>query len=159
MLTDPKLKSQVEALWDKLWAGGLSNPLDAIEQLSYLLFLKRLDDEENSRKRTADLRGTEYQPLFNDEKLRWKYWTGMAAGDALKHVKGKVFPELKKIGGAGSSFERQMENAEFKINKPNLLIEACKAIDEMQISSLNQDVQGDIYEYLLSHLNSAGRNG
>lgn len=159
MLTDPKLLSQVNALWDKLWTGGLSNPLDAIEQLSYLLFLKRLDDEENSRKRTADLRGTKYEPLFKDEKLRWNYWTGLAAGDALKHVKEAVFPELKKIGGNGSSFELQMENAEFKINKPNLLIEACKAIDEMNIAAQNQDVQGDLYEYLLSKLSTAGRNG
>lgn len=159
MLTDPTLRSKVDSLWDKLYAGGLANPLDAIEQLSYLIFLKHLDDEENNRKRTADLRGIAYEPTFADETLRWKYWTGMAAGDALKHVKEKVFPELKKISGAGSSFELQMANAEFKINKPNLLIEACKSIDEMNISGQNQDVQGDIYEYLLSRLNTSGRNG
>jgi type I restriction enzyme M protein len=159
MLTDTKLRSQVDSLWDKLWTGGLSNPLDAIEQFSYLLFLKRVDDEENNRKRMADLRGIEYKPLFEDEKLRWKYWTGLPASEALKYVKEKVFPELKKIGGSGSSFELQMEHAEFKINKPSLLIEACKAIDEMNISAQNQDVQGDLYEYLLSKLNTAGRNG
>ncbi len=159
MLTDPKLRSQVESLWNKLWTGGLPNPLDAIEQLSYLLFLKRIDDEENNRKRNADLRGEDYTPLFEDPKLRWSYWTGLAAGDALKHVKDQVFPMLKTIGGAGSSFELQMENAEFKINKASLLIEACKEIDAMQISHQNQDVQGDLYEYLLSKLNTAGRNG
>lgn len=159
MLTDSNLKSKVDALWDKLWTGGLSNPLDAIEQLSYLFFLKRMDDEENRRKRTADLRGLPYEPIFKDEELRWKFWTGKAAGEALKHVKEKVFPALKTISGAGSSFELQMENAEFKINKPALLIEACKAIDEMNLSAQNQDVQGDLYEYLLSKLNTAGRNG
>lgn len=159
MLTDSNLRSKVDSLWNKLWTGGLVNPLDAIEQFSYLLFLKRLDDEEKNRQRNANLRGQEYQPFFSDEKLRWNYWTGLAAGEALKHVKEKVFPELKKVGGEGSSFDLQMENAEFKINKPALLIEACKAIDEMQISAQNQDVQGDLYEYLLSKLNVAGRNG
>jgi type I restriction enzyme M protein len=159
MLTDSTLHSKVDSLWNKLWTGGLSNPLDAIEQLSYLLFMKRLDDAENEREQAARRRGAAYQSLFSDEKLRWSYWTNLKAEVALKHVKEQVFPALKTIGGAGSSFELQMENAEFKINKPSLLIEACRAIDEMHISQQNQDVQGDLYEYLLSKLNTAGRNG
>jgi type I restriction enzyme M protein len=159
MLTDPGLRSKVDSLWNKLWTGGLSNPLDAIEQLSYLLFMKRLDDAENVREQNTRRRGIEYRSLFTDEKLRWSYWTNLKADAALKHVKEQVFPVLKTIGGAGSSFELQMENAEFKINKPSLLIEACNAIDEMHISQQNQDVQGDLYEYLLSKLNTAGRNG
>lgn len=159
MLTDSALRSKVDSLWNKLWTGGLSNPLDAIEQLSYLLFMKRLDDAENAREQSARRLGKEYKSLFTDEKLRWGYWTNLKAEVALKHVKEQVFPSLKTIGGAGSSFELQMENAEFKINKPSLLIEACKAIDEMHVSQQNQDVQGDLYEYLLSKLNTAGRNG
>jgi type I restriction enzyme M protein len=159
MLTDPALRSKVDVLWNKLWTGGLVNPLDAIEQFSYLLFMKRLDDEENRRAQNARRRGRDYNSLFSDSELRWSYWTNLKAETALKHVKEKVFPALKAIGGAGSSFELQMENAEFKINKPSLLIEACKAIDEMHISQLNQDVQGDLYEYLLNRLNIAGRNG
>jgi type I restriction enzyme M protein len=159
MLTDPNLRSKVDALWNKLWTGGLSNPLDAIEQLSYLLFMKRLDDAEDAREQAARRRGQEHTPLFTDEKLRWRYWTNLKAEEALKHVKEKVFPALKTLGGAGSSFELQMENAEFKINKPSLLIEACRSMDEMHVSEQNQDVQGDLYEYLLSKLNTAGRNG
>jgi type I restriction enzyme M protein len=159
MLTDPKLRSQVNAIWNRLHSGGLPNPLDSIEQFSYLLFLKRIDDEENQNEQKARLRGLEFQPLFADKTLRWNFWTNLPAADALKHVKEKVFPTLKKIGSEGSSFELQMENAEFKINKPNLLIEVCKAIDEMHISQYNQDVQGDLYEYLLGYLNIAGRNG
>jgi len=159
MLTDPKLRSQVNAIWNKLHSGGLPNPLDSIEQFSYLLFLKRVDDEEKQREQTARIRGLEYQPLFTDKELRWDYWTNLPADKALKHVKEKVFPALKTIASKGSSFELQMENAEFKINKPNLLIEICNAIDEMQISARNQDVQGDLYEYLLGYLNIAGRNG
>src|SRR5438105_3168807 len=159
MLTDPALRSQIDALWDKLWAGGLSNPLDSIEQLSFLLFLKRLDETEQDRERDVRLGRKKREPVFPDPKLRWSYWTNLKAEDALKHVKEKVFPFVKNLGGSGGSFAEQMANAEFKINKPNLLIEACKAIDTMQISGQNQDVQGDLYEYLLSKLNTAGQNG
>ena len=159
MLTDSKLRSQVNAIWNKLHSGGLPNPLDSIEQLSYLLFLKRVDDEEKQREQNARLRGQEFAPLFADDELRWNYWTNLPAADALKHVKEKVFPALKMIGSGESSFAIQMENAEFKINKANLLIEVCKEIDAMQISQYNYDVQGDVYEYLLGHLNIAGRNG
>jgi len=159
MLTDPTLRSQIDALWDKLWAGGLSNPLDSIEQLSFLLFLKRLDEAEQDRERDVRLGRKKREPVFPDPKLRWSYWTNLKAEEALKHVKEKVFPFVKSLGGSGGSFAEQMANAEFKINKPSLLIEACKAIDAMQVSSQNQDVQGDLYEYLLGRLNTAGASG
>src|ERR1700730_8247127 len=159
MLTDITLRSAVEALWDKHWAGGLANPLDAIEQLSFLLFLKRLDEREQDAERAAKLRGKKFTPIFPSPDLRWSHWTQLPANTALKQVREVVFPFIKTLGGAGGSFAAQMENAEFKINKPSLLIEACKAIDAMQISSQNQDVQGDLYEYLLSKLNTAGQNG
>ncbi|MFO0967411.1 MAG: class I SAM-dependent DNA methyltransferase [Gemmataceae bacterium] len=159
MLTDPALRSKVDSLWDKLWSGGLSNPLDAIEQLSFLIFLKRLDEREQDAERAARLRGKKQQALFPDAAFRWSHWKQLPAEQALKHVKEKVFPFIKTLGGAGGSFARHMENAEFKINKPSLLVEAAKAIDDMEISSQNQDVQGDLYEYLLSKLNTAGQNG
>jgi len=158
VLTDPKLRSQVDQLWDKLWTGGLSNPLDAIEQLSYLIFLKRLDDIENRNQRQAQRRDQPYEPRIPEE-MRWGHWTHFKAEEALEHVKGEVFPWFKEMGQGGSSFERYMKNAEFKINKPSLLIEACQAIDQMQISAQNQDVQGDLFEYLLSKLTIAGRSG
>ena len=159
MLADTKLRSQVDSLWDKLWSGGLSNPLDAIEQLSYLIFLKQLDEREQDSERAAKKRGRKYEPLFANEELRWSYWSKLPGNKALKIVKEKVFPFLKKLGPKTGSFGEHMESAEFKINKPSLLIEACKAIDEMQISAQNQDVQGDLYEYLLARLNTAGTNG
>jgi type I restriction enzyme M protein len=146
MLADTKLRSQVDSLWDKLWSGGLSNPLDAIEQLSYLIFLKQLDEREQDAERAAKKRGHKHEPLFTNEELRWSYWSQLPGDKALKIVKEKVFPFLKKLGAKTGSFGEHMEGAEFKINKPSLLIEACKAIDEMQISAQNQDVQGDLYE-------------
>jgi type I restriction enzyme M protein len=160
LLTDPKLRSQVDQLWEKLWTGGLANPLDAIEQLSYLLFLKRLDDEENRREKQARMKNKTFKARIPAE-MRWGYWTKFEALKALAHMRDKVFPWLRDLGedDGRNSFARYMKNAEFKINKANLLIEACKAIDDMQISAQNQDVQGDLFEYLLSHLSIAGRNG
>ena len=158
MLTDPDLRSKVDQLWNQLWTGGLSNPLDAIEQFSYLLFLKRLEDIENQRKRQAQRRGEAYTPRIPDEVL-WSHWTQMEAPAALAHVKEVVFPAIRQMSDGQNSFSTYMQNAEFKINKPNLLISACKLIDQMQISQQNQDVQGDLYEYMLSYLSVSGRNG
>lgn len=165
MLTDSVLRSKVDQLWDKLWSGGLSNPLDAIEQISYLLFMKRLDEEETRREKLARLRNTAYQSLFVDQagkpvpEYRWSAWTQKPGQEVLDFVKSHVFPFIKGLGGEGSSFAQQMTNAEFKINKPTLLLEACSLLDEMKVSQQNQDVQGDLYEYLLEKLNQAGRNG
>jgi type I restriction enzyme M protein len=159
MLTDPVLRTKVDALWDKLWSGGLANPFDAIEQFSFLLFMKRLDEREEDRERSARHRNRPYKSIFPEKELRWSYWSQLKADEALRTVKEHVFPFIKTLGGAGGSFAEQMANAEFKINKPSLLIEACKSIDDMQISAQNQDVQGDLYEYLLSKLNTAGASG
>lgn len=178
MLTDPKLRSQVDELWNTFWTGGLNNPLDSIEQFSYLLFLKRLDDEENARERQARLRNQEFEPRLPEE-MRWRHWSHMTGSDMLKYIREVVFPHLRTMGAEDekddetsddkeknksnkieeNSFARYMRNAEFKINKASLLVEAVKKIDEMKISQQNQDVQGDLYEYMLSHLNTAGRNG
>ena len=158
MALDAALRSKVDALWTKLWTGGLANPMDAIEQFSYLLFLKRLDDAENRAESTAQRRGTTYTPRVPDE-MRWRYWKQLPAEKALKHVKEKVFPWFKALGDERSSFFQYMKTAEFKISRASLLIEACNDIDGMNVSALAQDVQGDLYEYLLKFLSIAGRNG
>src|SRR5271157_1379850 len=115
MLTDASLRSSVESLWDKLWSGGLANPLDAIEQLSFLLFLKRLDEREQDAERAAKLRDKAFQPLFPDtpegRKLRWSYWSQLPAVEALDQVKTHVFPFLKRGGDQAGSFGEHMSNA------------------------------------------------
>jgi type I restriction enzyme M protein len=117
--------------------------LDAIEQFSYLLFLKRLDDRENAAERQAKRKGTTYQPSVKKE-MRWGYWTKLKAEEALSHLKKVVFPSLVDLADAKSSFGECMKTAECKIfGKASLLIEACNLIDHMQISQQNQDVQGD----------------
>lgn len=158
MLTNSELRSKVDTIWDRLWSSGLSNPMDSIEQFSYLLFLKRLDDAETRREKQANRRKQEFKPQIPTE-FRWAEWVNKPAAEALKHLKEEVFPWLREVGEVGSSFRQYMEGAEFKLNKPSTLIEVCNLIDQMKISEQNQDVQGDLYEYLLSKLEQAGRNG
>lgn len=166
MLTDNDLKSKIDALWNKMRDGGLPNPLDSIEQLSFLLFMKRLDEEETRREQQANRRGIPYQSVFVDKdgtpkpEYRWSEWTQRTGDDALRFVKAEVFPFIKGVGGTTSGFAQHMANAEFKINKPTLLQDACASIDALKVSQQNQDVQGDVYEYMLGKLgDAAGRNG
>ena len=158
MLTNSQLRSQVDLIWNKLRDTGLPNPLNSIEQFSYLLFLKRLDDEEIARERQAKRNQQSFQPTI-EEQHRWGNWTNKKADDALAFLKDVIFPWLRTLGDVDSSFARYMQNAECNINKPGTLIEICRIIDQMNISGQHQDVQGDLYEYMLGKLEQAGYNG
>jgi type I restriction enzyme M protein len=160
MLTDPQLKSKVDALWDRFWSGGIANPITAIEQMSYLIFLKRLEDMDNARAAAAKRKGEAYRSIFYGSKeCRWSYWSQLPGDQMLKHVRDKVFDFLRNLGSDTSSFTQHMQDAVFIIPKATLLQEAVKIIDEMHISEQNIDVQGDLYEYLLMQLTTAGKNG
>src|SRR5438105_1023624 len=111
MLTDSKLRAQVDSLWDKLWSGGLANPLDAIEQISFLLFLKRLDDEENRREKLALLRQQPYQPRIPTD-MRWGYWTRLEGSQAIKHLREEVFPWFRILVNAYQHILEQHTPAE-----------------------------------------------
>lgn len=163
------LKSSIGRLWDKFWSGGISNPLTAIEQISYLLFMKRLDEMDVKKRQDAEFTGEAYKSLFggNKENLRWSHFRQMESGEMLTHIQTKVFPFLKTIGKEESSFAKHMGNAVFIISKPSLLVEAVNIIDEIfeEIAKQEsagqgfQDTQGDLYEYLLSEITSAGKLG
>lgn len=185
---NPELKSKIDQLWNKFWSGGISNPLTAIEQITYLLFMKRLDELDLKRQADAEFTGESYTSKFqgqwippeyrNQEKpeqyaiekssLRWSEFKRMQAEEMLQHVQGKVFPFLKDLNGAESNFTHHMKNAVFIIPKPAMLVEAVKTIDEIfavmeKDSAENgqafQDIQGDVYEMLLSEIATAGKNG
>ncbi len=168
-MLNTKLKSSIGRLWDKFWSGGISNPLTAIEQISYLLFMKRLDEMDIKKKQDAEFTGEAYQPIFHDEyeTFRWSHFRHMEGGEMLTHIQTKVFPFLKTLGKEESPFAKHMGNAVFIISKPSLLVEAVGIIDEIfeEISTQDakgqgfQDTQGDIYEYLLSEITSAGKLG
>ena len=156
-----ELKGKITRLWDKFWAGGLANPLTAIEQISYLIFMKRLEDLDNLELKRAEARKEKYVSVFErQEDCRWSHWKHFNADDMMTHVRDKVFPFLKNIKkGEDGEFSKQMQEAVFLIPKPSLLQEAVSIIDELNITARNQDTQGDIYEFLLSELNQAGKAG
>jgi type I restriction enzyme M protein len=185
---NPELKSKIDQLWNKFWSGGISNPLAAIEQITYLLFMKRLDELDLKRQSDAEFTGDTYISKFegtwvppedrnrpaeqqrpiDKRNLRWSEFKRMQAEDMLQHVQGKVFPFLKDLNGAESNFTHHMNNAVFIIPKPALLVEAVKTIDDifevMERDSREggqafQDIQGDVYEMLLSEIATAGKNG
>lgn len=185
---NPEIKSKIGQLWNKFWSGGISNPLTAIEQITYLLFMKRLDELDMKKQADADFTGEKYAskfsgtwipPEYRDKddakkfaikkrELRWSEFKNMPAEQMLLHVQTKVFPFLKDLNGAESNFTHHMKNAVFIIPKPALLVEAIKTIDELyevmekdsgEKGQAFQDIQGDVYEMLLSEIASAGKNG
>lgn len=156
-----ELKSKVDALWNTFWANGISNHITAIEQMSYLIFMKRLEDLENDRiigAKRSD--GSKHTSIFEGKNnMRWSVWQNYDGERMLKHVTEKVFPFIKNLRGKESHFTEQMKNANFEIRSASLLQESVQVIDSMHISEQNFDVQGDLYEYLLSKLTTAGLNG
>lgn len=157
----PELQSKIDSLWDKFWSGGIANPLTAIEQMSYLIFMKRLEDLDAAEQRRANAKGTEYNSVFKEhEDCKWSHWKHMPADRMIAHVRDVVFPFIKNVkNGEKTLFSEHMKDAVFMIPKPSLLQEAVSIIDEINITSQNIDTQGDIYEYLLSQLKTAGKNG
>jgi len=159
-MLDVNLRSKINKLWDKFWSGGLSNPITAIEQMSYLIFMKRLEDEDNKRQQEAQFTGEKYNSIFkNNENCKWSIWTTYPAERILDHVRDKVFPFMRNLGNGDSLYKKYMVGANFGIPTSSLLIEAVNIINDMHIKEQNQDTQGDIYEYLLSELKTSGKNG
>lgn len=178
---NPGIKSLIDKLWDRFWSGGIANPLTAIEQITYLLFMKRIDDLDLKRKRDGEFTGDSYTSIFKGEfkipgstdkvkkeTLRWSHFKRMQAEEMLTHVQLKVFPFLKQLNGATSSFTRHMKNAVFIIPKPSLLVEAIGIIEDIfteiekdttEGGHTFQDIQGDVYEMLLGEIAAAGKNG
>jgi type I restriction enzyme M protein len=198
-----ELKIKIDQLWNKFWSGGISNPLTAIEQITYLLFMKRMDELDQKKQADAEWAGEKYTSKFDGvwvppeyrtkrsghesaaelvgiveqdriqhgvakRTLRWSEFKHMQAEEMLHHVHGKVFPFLKDLNGSESKFTHHMKNAVFIIPKPALLVEAVKTIDEIfevmerdsrENGQAFQDIQGDVYEFLLSEIATAGKNG
>lgn len=173
MLTQ-ELKNKVQGLWDKFWSGGIANPLQAIEQITYLLFMKQLDELDRNRQREKNYKSI-FQGLYippgadkdsegvKKETLRWSSFKNLPSDDMLRHIQTLVFPFIKTLGGENSHFVKHMDNAVFIIPKSSLLLEAVKTIDEIydDLKAENRfiDAQGDFYEYLLNQLSGAGKNG
>lgn len=158
--SNPEVKSKIDKLWDMFYSGGMSNPLSAIEQISYLIFMKRLEDMDNQQKKAAERRGQSYISIFKSkESSRWSHWMHFDAERMLKHVRDTVFPFIKELNGGNNFYAESMKDAVFLIPKPSLIQEAVKVIDEINLFAKDIDLQGDIYEYLLSEISQSGKNG
>jgi len=155
-----ELKSKIRKLWDKFWSGGISNPLQAIEQISYLIFMKKLEDKDILDEQNAVLRRVKYKSVFTGhENCKWSVWSEYSSDKILAHVRDVVFPFMRDLGETNSSYAKYMKDASFSLPTASLLIEAVNIINDLHIKEQNQDTQGDIYEYLLSELQTAGKNG
>ncbi|MCY4155425.1 MAG: class I SAM-dependent DNA methyltransferase [Gammaproteobacteria bacterium] len=154
-----QLKRQVDMLWTEFWQGGITNPLTVIEQITFLMFARLLDinetRDENRMKRT----GRSFRRRFSDKEqhLRWSQFRHLGADTMLPLVRDQVFPHFRKASTSGTAFAEFMKDAQLMIQKPSLLV---KAVNMVELFPLTEgDTKGDLYEYLLSKLTTAGING
>jgi type I restriction enzyme M protein len=158
-----ELKSKVDKLWTTFWNNGISNPLSVIEQISYLLFIKRLDDLEQEKERKAQRLGRILEkPTFtpSQQHIRWSQFKNLDDSEAmLKVVRDEAFPFIKDMGEftLGSTYAKHMRDAVFLIGSPALLAAVIEQIEKIPMA--DRDTKGDLYEYMLSKLNTAGTNG
>ena len=166
MLTG-ELRSQIDAIWNAFWSGGISNPMEVIEQITYLLFIRRLDDAHTLEegKALALHRPIENRvfPPGQDAKgrdandLRWSRFKHFAPAEMHAVVGEHVFPFLRTLGGEASSYATHMKDARFTIPTPALLAKVVDMLDQVPME--DRDTKGDLYEYMLGKIASAGQNG
>lgn len=166
MLTG-ELKSQIDSIWNTFWSGGISNPLEVIEQITYLLFIRRLDEthtrEENKSVRLGKPMEHRVYPEGKDPKgrdysdLRWSRFKNFAPEEMFTVLGEHVFPFMRNMGGDGSTYSHHMKDARFTIPTPALLSKVVDMLDQVQME--DRDTKGDLYEYMLSKIASAGQNG
>src|SRR5713226_2867445 len=166
MLTG-EIRSQIDAIWNAFWSGGIANPLEVIEQITYLLFLRRLDDlqtlEELKAQRLKKLIERRIFPEGKDpkkmpyEQLRWSKFKNLEAREMYATVSEHVFPFLRTLGGDESTYAHHMKDARFTVPTPALLAKVVDLLDAVPME--DRDTKGDLYEYMLSKIATAGQNG
>lgn len=169
-----ELKNKIDSLWEIFWTGGLTNPLDVIEQMTYLMFIHDLDDADNLHSKESAMLGLPYKSIFSEEvmigdrtiagnQLKWSVFHDFPAQKMYSVVQEWVFPFIKNLhGDKESAYAKYMGDAIFKVPTPLMLDKIVTAMDEIydQMAQLKSaDTRGDIYEYLLSKLSTAGVNG
>lgn len=159
-----ELKNKIDRLWEMFWTGGLTNPLDVIEQITYLMFIRDLDKSDQDRQRESGMLGISYTSIFAGKgHLKWSALRDKPAETMYQIMQGEVFPFIKKLNGKSGTYAKYMADAIFKVPTPQLLEKIVTALDEMYayIDKLphKQDARGDLYEYMLSKLSTAGTNG
>jgi len=169
MLTS-EIRSQIDQIWNAFWSGGISNPLEVIEQITYLLFIKRLDELQTLEElKSTRLKAPIERRLFpegNDDyprsprpyaDYRWSRFKHFAPADMYAVVGEHVFPFLRTLGGDDSTYAQHMKDARFTIPNAGLLAKVVDMIDQVPMEE--RDTKGDLYEYMLAKIASAGQNG
>ena len=156
-----ELKNKVDKIWEVFWTGGITNPLEVIEQFTYLLFIKQLDDVETTKESEAGFLGLEYQGMFppDCQEYRWSRFKNLGdAQEIYDIVLNGVFPFIKNLHQDGdSAYSKYMGDAIFKVPTPAMLTKLIDGIDSLELG--DSDSKGDLYEYLLSKVATAGTNG
>jgi len=156
-----EIKNKVDKIWETFWTGGITNPLTVIEQFTYLLFIKGLDEAETTKEKEAELLGIPFEEIFPQDKqhLRWHRFKQLGSPEEMyRIVSDEVFPFIKNLHGKeDSAYSRYMSDAMFLIPTPNMLVKIVEGIDNLPIG--DRDVKGDLYEYLLSKISTSGTNG
>ncbi len=164
MLTG-EVRNKVDKIWTDIWAGGITNPLTVIEQLTYLMFIRSLDEKELENESFAGLSGEPMPMVFPQDEagqaMRWSRFKTKDARQIYEIVGTKVFPFIKAMNGENmSAFSRYMQDAMFLIPTPQVLQKIITGLDELYEHDIkNLDMQGDLYEYMLGKLATAGQNG
>ena len=157
-----ELKNKINGIWDIFWSSGMTNPLSVIEQITYLMFIKILDDNEIKKEKNAALFEEEVvNPIFDKEhqNCRWHIFKHYEPDTMFKNMHEKVFPFIKEGLNAGkdTAFARYMGTAIFMIPTARVLVRVVDAIDDLDLN--DKDIMGDVYEYLLSQMEQSGTNG
>jgi len=157
-----ELKSKIDKVWEAFWTGGLSNPISVIEQMTYLLFIRRLDELQTQKEQKANLlKQAIEEPLYSagEENLRWSRFKNMdpEVMHKLFTQQDGIFDFLKNVGSKSAAFSRFMKGATFMIPTPRLLAQVVEMLSNIDMAG--RDTKGDVYEYLLSKIASAGQNG
>ena len=157
MITN-ELKSQVDKIWETFWTGGISNPLTVVEQFTFLIFIKSLDTAQQKIERQKVLK-PDLEDIFSEQEqeLRWKNFSDLAAQEMFELFSSKMFAFIKTLSPEQSSFAHYMKDASFLIPTPKLLQKVVDLISKLNLE--DKDMKGDLYEYLLSKLATAGTNG
>lgn len=168
------IKNKIDKLWEAFWTGGLTNPLDVIEQITYLMFIHDLDDIDNTKSKEAIMLDLPYKSMFDGNidiggrevdgsVLKWSVFHDFPAEKMYRTVQEFVFPFIKNLhDDKNGAYSKYMADAIFKVPTPQLFSKVVDQLDEIFEQSkkdLNSDTRGDIYEYLLSKLSTAGVNG
>jgi len=156
-----ELRSKIDRIWETFWTGGITNPLDVIEQFTYLLFIKQLDDVETRKEDEATFLGVSYEGIFPKDcnNYRWNKFKNLGSAEEIyKIVSNEVFPFIKNLHQDGdSAYARYMGDAIFKIPTPVMLSKIVDGISNLDLG--DADTKGDLYEYLLSKVATSGTNG